>query len=64
MKVAKDGHDLRFDIPCIGPRTVEVCSRAGINIIAVEAHRTLLLDQPDLEALAEKLRVSVLAVAP
>ena len=64
VKVAKDGHDLRFDIPCIGPRTVEVCSRAGINIIAVEAHRTLLLDQPDLEALAEKLRVSVLAVAP
>lgn len=61
IKVAKEGHDLRFDIPCVGPRTVEVCAQHGIAILAVEADRTLLLDQPDLEKLARDRGVAVVA---
>ena len=62
VKVAKKGHDLRFDIPCVGPKTVEVCAAHGVSVIAVEADRTLLLDQPDLEQLAKDRKVSVVAV--
>jgi len=62
VKVAKDGHDLRFDIPCIGPKTVETCAANGVGVLAVEARRTLLLDQPDLERLAALHSVSVVAV--
>src|SRR5882724_2330640 len=31
IKVAKGKHDLRFDIPCIGSRTLETCATAGVS---------------------------------
>ena len=62
VKVAKLGHDLRFDIPCVGPRTIEVCAANGIRILAVEADRTLLLDQPDMEELVRSKGITVVAV--
>lgn len=62
VKVAKEGHDMRFDIPCVGPKTIEVCAANGIGVLAIEAGRTLLLDQPELEALAVAGKVAVLAV--
>lgn len=62
VKVAKEGHDMRFDIPCVGPRTIDVCAANGIGVLVVEAGRTLLLDQPELEALALSRKVAVVAV--
>ncbi|MBX3745327.1 MAG: UDP-2,3-diacylglucosamine diphosphatase LpxI [Verrucomicrobiae bacterium] len=61
VKVAKRNHDLRFDIPCIGPTTLEVCAAHGIEVLAVEAGMTLLLDKEDLERLAAQVRVTVVA---
>lgn len=54
VKVAKENHDMRFDIPCVGPRTIETCLAHGIEVLAFEAGRTLLLDQPDVAALLKK----------
>jgi UDP-2,3-diacylglucosamine hydrolase len=54
VKVAKEKHDLRFDIPCVGPRTAETCAQAGITVLAIESEKTLLLDQPDLETAIRK----------
>ncbi len=63
VKVAKENHDMRFDIPCVGPRTIETCLAHGIDVLAFEAGRTLLLDQPDVEVLLKKnKRLSLLAV--
>jgi UDP-2,3-diacylglucosamine hydrolase len=62
VKVAKQGHDLRFDIPCIGPKTIEVCAANGVTVLAVEADRTLLLDQPDMETLVKARGIAVVAV--
>lgn len=62
IKVAKENHDMRFDIPCVGPRTIETCVEHGINVLAFEGGRTLLLDQPDVETLLKKKRLSLLAV--
>lgn len=62
VKVAKENHDMRFDIPCVGTRTVETCIENGIDVLAFEGGRTLLLDQPDVEALVKKKRFSLLAV--
>lgn len=61
VKVAKKNHDMRFDIPCVGPTTLEVCAAHGISVLAIEAGMTLLLDKEDLERLAAQLRVSVVA---
>ncbi|MFM7103449.1 MAG: LpxI family protein [Verrucomicrobiota bacterium] len=64
VKVAKPGHDLRFDLPTIGPRTLETCAAHGVRVLAVEAGRTLLLDRPDFETLARDRGLSVLTVTP
>lgn len=62
VKVAKEDHDMRFDIPCVGPRTIETCLEHGIEVLAFEAGRTLLLEQPEVETLLRKKRFSLLAV--
>ncbi len=59
VKVAKPGHDFRFDIPCVGPMTLAVCARSGVGGLAVEAGRTLLLDLEQFESDARRLKVSV-----
>jgi DUF1009 family protein len=59
VKAAKESHDMRFDIPCIGPQTLEICARSGVAVLAVEAGRTLLLDKAELEAAAKRLKVTV-----
>lgn len=56
VKVAKENHDYRFDIPCVGPRTVEICVEHGIAALAVEAGKTLLLDMEEIEELTLKTR--------
>ncbi len=45
VKVAKPGHDLRFDVPCIGMNTVEALIAAGARTLAVHAGMTLLLER-------------------
>ena len=41
MKAPKSGQDLRFDLPTIGPRTVEGAAKAGLAGIAVVAGNTI-----------------------
>jgi len=59
VKVAKEKHDLRFDIPCVGRQTVEACAAAGVDVLALEAGKTLLLDADEVRQLAGQKRVSV-----
>ena len=61
VKVAKEDHDLRFDIPCLGGKTLKVCAEAGISVIAFEANRTLLLDGEEVEKLSKKYHISLIA---
>jgi DUF1009 family protein len=63
VKVAKEGHDMRFDIPCVGPHTVTVCAEHGIAVLAFESGKTLLLDQPELEQVAKSRKITVVAVS-
>ncbi|MBQ4613564.1 MAG: UDP-2,3-diacylglucosamine diphosphatase LpxI [Akkermansia sp.] len=44
-KVTKPGHDMRFDVPCIGLRTIEHCARCGVSHIVFEAKRTILFQK-------------------
>ena len=61
VKLARAGHDLRFDIPCIGPKTVEICSQNGIRVLAFEAGMTLLIDREELEEKARIASVSLVS---
>jgi len=63
VKVAKEKHDLRFDIPCLGPQTLERCAAARISVLAFEAGKSLLLEQEICETFARKNKISVLTIA-
>ena len=59
VKVAKQNHDMRFDIPCIGAQTIQTCAQSGIAVLALEPGKTLLLDAAEVEALCKKNNVVV-----
>ena len=62
VKVAKLAHDMRFDIPCIGPQTLETCAKSGITVLALEAGQTLLLEREACEHLINKNKLSVTTI--
>jgi DUF1009 family protein len=62
VKAAKANHDMRFDIPCIGPKTFETCATAKIAVLALEAGKTLLLEREACEELAGKNKISVTTI--
>lgn len=59
VKVAKPGQDLRFDVPTVGPATIENLHRNGAAALVVEAGQTLIVDRPALLDLADKLGIVV-----
>ena len=62
VKLAKEKHDFRFDIPCLGPQTLETCAVARIAVLAFEAGRSLLLEQEACERLARQHKIAVTTV--
>jgi DUF1009 family protein len=42
--VAKPNQDMRFDVPVVGVRTIEVLREIGATALSVDAGRTLLVD--------------------
>lgn len=62
VKVSKPGQDMRFDVPVIGPDTIQTAAEAGVDVVAVEAGRTLVLGWDEVVARCERLRVTLLAL--
>jgi DUF1009 family protein len=62
VKVAKVNHDMRFDIPCFGPQTLETCAGAKIAVLAVQSGKTILLEQEACEQLAGRNKISVTTI--
>jgi len=61
VKRSKPGQDERFDLPAVGPATLEVLRVVGARVLAVEAGRTLLLEGDRLLSLAGSGGISVVA---
>ena len=63
VKAAKPGQDRRFDLPSIGPRTVEGAAHAGLAGIAVAAGETIVAEPERLVAAADRAGLFVIGVA-
>jgi DUF1009 family protein len=61
VKVAKPGQDMRFDVPTVGPDTVESMRAAGATALAIEAGKTILIDEAATVALADRHGLTVVA---
>jgi UDP-2,3-diacylglucosamine hydrolase len=62
VKVAKPSQDMRFDVPTVGLKTLESIAAGGGKVLAIEAGKTILLDQGGFAAAAQRLEVSVVAM--
>jgi len=62
VKVAKPQQDMRFDVPTVGLVTIENLRAAGARVLAIEADRTIVVDQPEVVALADRHGISIIAV--
>ena len=61
VKVAKPKQDMRFDVPVIGPSTVETMLRAGASCLSIEAGKTLLFDRDAVLEHASKAGIAIVA---
>ncbi|MGE5127454.1 MAG: LpxI family protein [Betaproteobacteria bacterium] len=59
VKVSKPGQDMRFDVPVVGPGTLDAMREAGARVLALDAGRTLLIDRPEFLARAEAAGMAV-----
>jgi len=62
VKLAKPNQDLRFDVPVIGPATVQLMARLKASAIAIEARKTLMIDRDELITAADRENVTIVAV--
>src|SRR5882757_10011596 len=63
VKVAKPNHDMRFDIPCIGPQTLETCAAAGVAVLAFEPGRSILLEREQCENFCRSKKLALVTLA-
>lgn len=64
VKVSKPRQDMRFDVPVIGGKTIEVMRRANATALAIDAGRTLLFDRDALIRTADEAGIAIQAFAP
>jgi len=61
IKIAKPNQDMRFDVPVIGVKTIEVMRRAGATCLALDAGKCLLLDGNAIITAADATEIAVVA---
>jgi UDP-2,3-diacylglucosamine hydrolase len=62
VKVAKPQQDMRFDVPTVGCSTIESLHAAGGRVLAIEADKTIIVDEPDVVELANRHGMTIVAL--
>jgi DUF1009 family protein len=62
VKRSKPQQDLRFDLPAVGPRTIEVMTSVKATVLALEAGRSVLLDREEMLRNAERAGIAVVGM--
>ncbi|RKU06290.1 DUF1009 domain-containing protein [Candidatus Poribacteria bacterium] len=62
-KAAATDHDFRVDVPTIGDQTLKTLRAIGGGVLAVEAGRTFVLNQPALCEQADQWKIPIVALA-
>jgi UDP-2,3-diacylglucosamine hydrolase len=61
VKIAKPDQDMRFDVPVVGVRTIEVMRKAGATCLALDAGKCLLLDGEAIITAADAAEIAMVA---
>jgi UDP-2,3-diacylglucosamine hydrolase len=63
IKAAKPNQDMRFDVPVIGLKTIEVMHKAGATCLALDAGKCLLLEGNEIVAAADAAEIAIVGTA-
>ncbi len=63
VKVSKPNQDLRFDVPSVGLKTIEIMGEVKASVLALEAGRTLIFDREKMLERANEKKISVIALS-
>ncbi len=63
VKAPKPGQDRRFDLPSIGPQTIENAARAGLAGVAVTAGSTIIAEAEEVKAAADRAKIFFVGVS-
>jgi len=61
VKIAKPQQDMRFDVPVVGVKTIDVMRRAGATCLALDAGKCLLIDGDAIITAADEAGVVMVA---
>jgi len=61
VKVAKPKQDMRFDVPVVGVKTIEVMKRAGATCLALDTGKCLLIDGDEVIRAADLAGIAIQA---
>jgi len=59
VKMMRSDQDLRYDLPTVGPNTIENMGKSGLTCLAVEARRTLIVDAEKFFDLARLKNIAI-----
>jgi DUF1009 family protein len=61
VKVSRRMQDARFDIPTIGPETINAMREAGAQALGIDGRRTFVIDRDRLVAAADAAAITIIA---
>ena len=61
VKAAKPNQDMRFDVPTVGPQTIDLLKQHGARMLVIEAGKTVIVDREEMLQKAESAGVVVVA---
>ena len=59
FKAARRGHDMRFDIPVVGLKTMKVMKRAGVTALGFQAGRLIMLEREKVDRFADVNSIAI-----
>lgn len=62
IKVSRTDQDYRYDSPGVGPDTVRTLAAGGASVLALEAERIMVINQPQVVELANKAGLSIICI--
>ena len=62
VKAVKPQQDRRFDLPAVGPDTIDSMKAAGCAVLAVEAGGTLVMDREEMVRRADKAKIALVGI--
>jgi DUF1009 family protein len=63
FKGAREGHDMRFDVPVIGMKTLKTMKRAGVTALAFQAGRQIVLEREAVIDYANRHGMALIGIA-